>query len=198
MSLPYPSPRLHNGLPMPSNTANIPYTIPAAIPSSPAMGWPDNAPDTSYLPQVFVTAFHLGQVSPLQSQMYNPVDGRPPLFPDPGWPLPAFTDTVRIFRTRRRLPHSNRRQAGGGGGPHTPTLIPGAGFGSTRFKCKYCTKDFKHESTKCRHEKEHWNDPYKCPESGCGQHFKRRDSMIRHLQLMHGRSPPPRGSHLQN
>ena len=72
--------------------------------------------------------------------------------------------------------------------------MPHGTIGSSRFKCRWCDKDFKHESTKCRHEKEHWNDPYACTEPGCGQVFKRRDSMIRHLQLMHGRSPPPRGA----
>ena len=59
-----------------------------------------------------------------------------------------------------------------------------------RFQCKYCPKDFKHESTKCRHEKEHCDDPYFCPKVGCSQFFRRRDSLIRHLRLMHGQKVP--------
>ena len=84
-----------------------------------------------------------------------------------------------------------------GGSPHYTeqglSLHSLSGSRSSQFKCKYCTKDFKHESTKCRHEKEHWNDSYACTKPGFVQAFKRRDSLIRHLQLMHGGSPPLHG-----
>ena len=43
-----------------------------------------------------------------------------------------------------------------------------------------------HESTKCRHEKEHWNS-YACPEPGCDVVSQRKDSIKRHVRLMHGK-----------
>ena len=191
MSLQYPSPRLANGPPMPPSAGNVPYTESFSLHPASAIGWPQTAPSTSYLPQVFLMIIPSAQVSPYQAPMYDPAP--PPLFANPGLSLPPYDDSVRTFRTRRRLLHSNRRQAGGRGPyTHPGPVIPGAGI-SSRFKCKYCPKDFKHESTKCRHEKEHWNDPYPCPECGCGQTFKRRDSMMRHLQLMHGQTRSPRG-----
>lgn len=57
-----------------------------------------------------------------------------------------------------------------------------------RYKCRFCEKTYMHESTKCRHEKEHWNSPYVCPLAGCGVSSWRKDSLRRHVRLMHPKS----------
>ena len=52
-------------------------------------------------------------------------------------------------------------------------------------KCRWCDRTFAHESSKCRHEKEHFN-AFPCPEEGCRVISSRKDSLKRHLRLMHG------------
>ena len=53
------------------------------------------------------------------------------------------------------------------------------------YKCRWCERIFAHESSKCRHEKEHSNS-FPCPEPGCDVVSWRKDSLKRHLRLMHG------------
>ena len=53
------------------------------------------------------------------------------------------------------------------------------------YKCRWCERYFAHESSKCRHEKEHFNR-FPCPEPGCDVVSSRKDSLKRHLRLMHG------------
>lgn len=52
-------------------------------------------------------------------------------------------------------------------------------------KCRWCNRVFAHESSKCRHEKEHFNT-FPCPEPGCEIVSSRKDSLKRHLRLIHG------------
>ena len=53
------------------------------------------------------------------------------------------------------------------------------------YKCRWCERVFAHESSKCRHEKEHFNS-FPCPEPGCDVVSSRKDSLKRHQRLMHG------------
>ena len=57
--------------------------------------------------------------------------------------------------------------------------------GCRAYKYRYCERHFAHESSKCRHEKEHFNS-FPCPEPGCEVLSTRKDSLKRHLRLMHG------------
>ena len=51
-------------------------------------------------------------------------------------------------------------------------------------QCRWCERSFAHESSKCRHEKEHFNS-FPCPKEGCEVVSSRKDSLKRHLRLMH-------------
>ena len=55
------------------------------------------------------------------------------------------------------------------------------------YKCRWCERVFAHESSKCCHEKEHFNS-FPCPWPGCSVVSSRKDSLKRHERLMHGGS----------
>ena len=61
------------------------------------------------------------------------------------------------------------------------------------YKCRWCERVFAHESSKCRHEKEHFNS-FPCPEPGCDVVSSRKDSLKRHQRLMHGQASSSRGN----
>ena len=85
--------------------------------------------------------------------------------------------------------------AGGSANPYAlsyeplPQSQPGeeSPDGARTYKCRWCERYFAHESSKCRHEKEHFNQ-FPCPEPGCDVVSTRKDSLKRHLRLMHGTS----------
>ena len=69
--------------------------------------------------------------------------------------------------------------------PYTPLSGSNEQNQDRSHQCRWCEKAFSHESSKCRHEKEHFNQ-FPCPEPGCDQVSTRKDSLKRHLRLMHG------------
>jgi hypothetical protein len=87
----------------------------------------------------------------------------------------GWMPTPSVYSSKPRSPHNSNQD-----------LRPGGLDTADRVhRCRYCERVFAHESSKCRHEKEHFNS-FPCPEAGCDVVSSRKDSMKRHLRLMHG------------
>ena len=105
----------------------------------------------------------------------------PPVgFPGPGQP-PRLPAQAMNTGTGPPFDYSKAPMPSPVSQPSTPTAV------NKPHQCRFCGKTYMHESTKCRHEKEHWNS-YACPEPGCEVVSQRKDSMKRHVRLMHGKS----------
>ena len=116
-----------------------------------------------------------------------------PITSYPNEPNHAGQSAVPLFKYESGFPRassstintgpavSNSPVADPTGQPTTP------GTTGKPHQCRFCGKTYMHESTKCRHEKEHWNS-YACPEPGCEVVSQRKDSMKRHIRSMHGKS----------
>lgn len=122
---------------------------------------------------------------------YSNIQGYPPVVSpnSPGWANPTSA-----MYPPQSYPASSRSEAPYGSYAFSPLPPPPADPNQDRtHKCRYCDRTFAHESSKCRHEKEHFNS-FPCPEPGCDVVSSRKDSLKRHLRLMHGTEGNNQGS----